>query len=55
MELHYTTREVAKTAQKAEVAELKKMLKEKEKWEKEKFALKSIVAEIDARGGEIKI
>lgn len=34
---------------KAEAAELKKLHKEKQKWEKGKFALKSIVAEIDAK------
>lgn len=34
---------------KAEAAELKKLHKEKQKWEKGKFALKSIVAEIDTK------
>ncbi|KAF8012025.1 hypothetical protein BT93_I0223 [Corymbia citriodora subsp. variegata] len=34
---------------KAEAAELKKLHKEKQKWEKGKFALKSIEAEIDAK------
>lgn len=34
---------------KAEAAEKKKLDKEKQKWEKGKFALKSIVAEIDAK------
>jgi len=34
---------------KAEAAEKKKLEKEKQKWEKGKFAIKSIVAEIDAK------
>ncbi|RDX70015.1 Crossover junction endonuclease EME1B [Mucuna pruriens] len=38
-----------KAALKAEAAELKKIEKEKQKWEKGKFAMKSIVAEIDAK------
>ncbi|KAF7840051.1 crossover junction endonuclease EME1B [Senna tora] len=38
-----------KEALKAEAAELKKNEKEKQKWEKGKFALKSVVAEIDAK------
>ncbi|XP_054806944.1 crossover junction endonuclease EME1B [Prosopis cineraria] len=38
-----------KAALKAEAAELKKNEKEKQKWEKGKFALKSVVAEIDAK------
>lgn len=38
-----------KAALKAEAAELKKNEKEKQKWEKGKFALKSIVAEIDSK------
>ncbi|KAK7318505.1 hypothetical protein RJT34_03207 [Clitoria ternatea] len=38
-----------KAALKAEAAELKKIEKEKLKWEKGKFAIKSIVAEIDAK------
>ncbi|KAJ0966451.1 hypothetical protein J5N97_027589 [Dioscorea zingiberensis] len=38
-----------KEALKAEAAELKKLEKEKRKWENGKFALKSIIAEIDAR------
>ncbi|KAJ8769580.1 hypothetical protein K2173_005183 [Erythroxylum novogranatense] len=38
-----------KAALKAQAAELKKMEKEKQKWEKGKFALKSIVAEFDAK------
>ncbi|XP_030975388.1 crossover junction endonuclease EME1B-like isoform X1 [Quercus lobata] len=42
-----------KAAQKAEAAELKKMQKEKQKWEKGKLALKSIVAEIDAKVVEL--
>lgn len=42
-----------KAAQKAEAAELKKMQKEKKKWEKGKLALKSIVAEIDAKVVEL--
>lgn len=42
-----------KAAQKAEAAELKKLQKEKEKWEKGKFAQKSIVAEIDAKVVEL--
>lgn len=42
-----------KAAQKAEAAEMKKLQKEKQKWEKGKFALKSIVAEIDAKAVEL--
>lgn len=42
-----------KQAQKAEAAELKKLQKEQQKWENGKFALKSIVAEIDAKVVEI--
>ncbi|GKV25223.1 hypothetical protein SLEP1_g34693 [Rubroshorea leprosula] len=42
-----------KAAQKAEAAELKKLQKEKQKWEKGKFALKSIVAEIDTKVVEL--
>lgn len=38
---------------KAEAAAMKKLQKEKEKWEKGKFALKSIVAEIDKRVVEV--
>ncbi|KAK4264825.1 hypothetical protein QN277_025951 [Acacia crassicarpa] len=38
-----------KAALKAEAAELKKNEKDKQQWEKGKFALKSIVAEIDAK------
>ncbi|KAL2342965.1 hypothetical protein Fmac_004250 [Flemingia macrophylla] len=38
-----------KAALKAEAAELKKIEKEKQKWEKGKLAIKSIVAEIDAK------
>ncbi|XP_061344961.1 crossover junction endonuclease EME1B-like isoform X2 [Gastrolobium bilobum] len=38
-----------KAALKAEAADLKKIEKEKQKWEKGKFAIKSIVAEIDAK------
>ncbi|GER47559.1 crossover junction endonuclease EME1B [Striga asiatica] len=38
---------MAKAASKAEAAELKKCKKEMQKWEKGKYALKSIVAEID--------
>ncbi|KAK7247515.1 hypothetical protein RIF29_42398 [Crotalaria pallida] len=38
-----------KAALKAEAAELKKIEKEKQKWEKGKFAVKSIVAEIDSK------
>jgi crossover junction endonuclease EME1 len=34
---------------KAEAAELKKIEKERQKWEKGKFALQYIVAEIDAK------
>lgn len=34
---------------KAEAAEIKKIEKEKQKWEKGKFAIKSIVAEIDTK------
>ncbi|KAI3930751.1 hypothetical protein MKX01_037197 [Papaver californicum] len=42
-----------KQAQKAEAAELKKLQKEQQKWENGKFALKSIVAEIDAKVVEL--
>ncbi|EXB64481.1 hypothetical protein L484_006718 [Morus notabilis] len=42
-----------KEALKAEVAELKKIEKEKKKWENGKFAIQSIVAEIDAKVIEI--
>nr|POE49718.1 crossover junction endonuclease eme1b [Quercus suber] len=42
-----------KAAQKAEAAELRKLQKEKQKWEKGKLALKSIVAEIDAKVVEL--
>ncbi|XP_022977604.1 crossover junction endonuclease EME1B isoform X3 [Cucurbita maxima] len=42
-----------KAAQKAEAAEMRKMQKEKQKWEKGKLALKSIVAEIDAKVVEL--
>ncbi|XP_042041526.1 crossover junction endonuclease EME1B-like isoform X7 [Salvia splendens] len=38
-----------KAASKAEAAELKKLEKEMQKWEKGKYALKSIVAEIDTK------
>lgn len=38
-----------KEALKAEAAEMKKWVKEKQKWERGKYALKSIVAEIDAK------
>lgn len=38
-----------KAALKAEAAELKKIEKERKKWENGKFALKAIVAEIDAK------
>ncbi|GMJ08661.1 essential meiotic endonuclease 1B [Hibiscus trionum] len=38
-----------KAALKAEAAEFKKLQKERQKWEKGKFALKSIVAEIDTK------
>lgn len=38
-----------KAASKAEAAELKKREKEMKKWEKGKYALKSIVAEIDKK------
>lgn len=34
---------------KAEAAEMKKLQKEKQKWEKGKLALKSIVAQIDTK------
>ncbi|MQL71074.1 hypothetical protein Taro_003375, partial [Colocasia esculenta] len=40
---------LAKEAMKAETEEMKKLQKEKQKWEKGKFALKSIVAEIDTK------
>ncbi|KAF5960364.1 hypothetical protein HYC85_001573 [Camellia sinensis] len=42
-----------KAAMKAEAAELKKLQKEKQKWEKGKFALKSVVAEIDTKVVEL--
>lgn len=42
-----------KAALKAEVAEFKKLQKERQKWEKGKFALKSIVAEIDTKVVEL--
>lgn len=42
-----------KEALKAEAAVLKKVEKEKKKWENGKFALKSIVAEIDAKVVEL--
>lgn len=38
---------------KAEAAELKKLEKEKQKWEKGKFALNSIVANVDAKVVEL--
>ncbi|XP_059624411.1 crossover junction endonuclease EME1B-like [Cornus florida] len=44
-----------KAALKAEAAEMKKLQKEKQKWEKGKFALKSIVAEIDAKVVELSV
>lgn len=40
-------------ALKDEAAEMKKIQKEKQKWEKGKFALKSIVAEIDSKVVEL--
>ncbi|GLT44067.1 hypothetical protein SLA2020_179850 [Shorea laevis] len=46
-------KELQKAAQKAEAVELKKLQKEKHKWEKGKFALKSIVGEIDTRVVEL--
>ncbi|KAK8556668.1 hypothetical protein V6N12_003065 [Hibiscus sabdariffa] len=42
-----------KAALKAEAAEFKKLQKEKQKWEKGKLALKSIVAEIDTKVVEL--
>ncbi|XP_052875598.1 crossover junction endonuclease EME1B-like isoform X2 [Gossypium arboreum] len=42
-----------KAALKAEAVELKKLQKERQKWEKGKFALKSIVAEIDTKVVEL--
>ncbi|KAL4290220.1 hypothetical protein GQ457_14G002940 [Hibiscus cannabinus] len=42
-----------KAALKAEAAEFKKLQKERQKWEKGKFALKSIVAEIDTKVVEL--
>ncbi|KAK9110544.1 hypothetical protein Sjap_018604 [Stephania japonica] len=42
-----------KQAMKAEALEMKKLQKEQQKWEKGKFALKSIVAEIDAKVVEL--
>ncbi|XP_065873187.1 crossover junction endonuclease EME1B-like isoform X2 [Euphorbia lathyris] len=47
MEEKKRKKELQKAALKAEAAELKKLDKEKQMWEKGKFALKSIVAEID--------
>ncbi|XP_029122780.1 uncharacterized protein [Elaeis guineensis] len=38
-----------KEALKAEAAEMRKLVKEKQKWERGKYALKSIVAEIDTK------
>lgn len=38
-----------KEALKSEAAEAKKLEKERQKWEKGKFALKSILAEIDVK------
>ncbi|TXG48634.1 hypothetical protein EZV62_024509 [Acer yangbiense] len=46
-------RKLQEAALKAEAAELKKMEKEKLKWEKGKFAQKSMVAEIDAKVVEL--
>ncbi|GAB4847693.1 Crossover junction endonuclease eme1b [Ancistrocladus abbreviatus] len=43
-----------KAALKAEAAELKKLEKEMQRWEKGKFALKSIVAEIDTKVVELR-
>ncbi|GLU20347.1 hypothetical protein SLE2022_365510 [Rubroshorea leprosula] len=42
-----------KAAQKLEAVELKKLQKEKQKWEERKFALKSIIAEIDTKVVEL--
>jgi len=42
-----------KAAQKAEAIEMKKLQKEKQKWENGKLALKSIVALIDTRVVEL--
>ena len=42
-----------KAALKAEAAKFKKLQKERQKWEKGKFALKSIVAEIDTKVVEL--
>ncbi|KAA8530964.1 hypothetical protein F0562_005669 [Nyssa sinensis] len=42
-----------KEALKAEAAQMKKLQKEKQKWEKGKFAVKSIVAEIDTKVVEL--
>lgn len=42
-----------KAALKAEALEMKKVQKEKQKWEKGKLALKSIVAEIDTKVVEL--
>ncbi|KAE8662827.1 Crossover junction endonuclease EME1B [Hibiscus syriacus] len=46
-------KKLQKAALKAEAAELKKLQKERQKWEKGKFALKSIVAEIDTKVVEL--
>ncbi|KAK8499787.1 hypothetical protein V6N13_038855 [Hibiscus sabdariffa] len=48
-----TQEKLQKAALKAEAAELKKLQKERQKWEKGKFALKSIVAEIDTKVVEL--
>lgn len=54
MDIHEKQEEkLQKEALKAEAAEMKKIQKEKQKWEKGKFALKSIVAEIDSKVVEL--
>ncbi|PPS20425.1 hypothetical protein GOBAR_AA00155 [Gossypium barbadense] len=48
-----TQEKLQKAALKAEAVEFKKLQKERQKWEKGKFALKSIVAEIDTKVVEL--
>ncbi|XWS41436.1 hypothetical protein CRYUN_Cryun17cG0081800 [Craigia yunnanensis] len=48
-----TQEKLQKAALKAEAAEFKKLQKERQKWEKGKFSLKSIVAEIDTKVVEL--
>lgn len=53
MNLFLQQEKLQKAALKAEAAELKKIEKERQKWEKGKFAQNSIVAEIDAKVVEL--